>query len=109
MNTCSDVLSTTAMKAFITSSRSWRVYARDLMWLRVVVNKGNWVYKERNDWGTSENLKAKSRCRERTLVLRSTSEAIEATSPMMAIPSAMSAILMFNERNGVYMDVHHIQ
>lgn len=59
----------------------------------VTVSKGSRVDNERNDSGISEVLVLNSCKRDTTLVLSSTSEAIEAMSPVMAIASAMSAIM----------------
>jgi len=58
----------------------------------VVVNKGKRVDRERNDSRTSKDLEVKSCSRETTLALRSTSEAIEATSSTMAAALAMAMI-----------------
>ncbi len=91
-DTCLEVSSTTAFRAFVTSSGKRPSSAWDWMCWSVAVNKGKRVDRERNDSGTSEDLEVKSCSRETTLALRSTSEAIEATSPTMAAASAMAVI-----------------
>ena len=88
-NTCLKVSSTTAFRAFVTSSEKRPHSAWDWMCLSVAVNKGKRIDRERSDSGTSEDLEVKSCNREKTSMVSSTREAIEATSPMAAAASAM--------------------
>lgn len=56
------------------------------------MSKGNRIHRRRNDSGIFEDLEVKSYSREMTLAVRSTREAIEATSPTIAIALVISAI-----------------
>ena len=88
-DTCLEVSSTTAFKAFVTSSEKRPSSAWDRMCWSVAVNNGKRVDRERNDSGTSEHLEVNSCSRETTLAVSSTREPMEATSPMTAAALAM--------------------
>ena len=113
VDTCSEVLSTTASRAFVTSLGRRPASAWDWMYERVAVSKGNRIHRERNDSGMSEDLETNSCSRETTLELRSTREAIEATSPTIAAASAMLVAWMLTwmsimgMRTTISFDVHN--
>ena len=83
-DTCLEVSSMTAYKTFVTSSGKRPASAWDWAYWSVAVNRDGRVDRERNYSGTVGDLEVKSWSQETILALRSTREAMEATSPTTA-------------------------
>lgn len=69
------------------------------MWSSAAVSNGNWFEREWKDSRMSELFDMNWWSRETILVLNSTRETIEATSPKTATALAMFTILTFNQDN----------